>query len=251
MFNLTCFCMEKNEQPNDIVNSTNNINVFTGNYSGSLNGINYSASLKSNGNNITGTIIINGKGGKIIGTSNGSNCKGTVLDDENASIYMFTAQIDATILNFKIDLSAIGGQIISLDLTRDSVQKTIQKTVNNVNKGKLNANLFGLWRYTSVHSSGSGDYHFSMSTDYFLDLRSDGTFTRWTGKSGGGTLGTLIITEEDSDEDKTIGTWYCESNILNTQQDSGQLRFFKYYSEGNQMMLTTRYGDKSVYERVR
>jgi hypothetical protein len=89
-----------------------------------------------------------------------------------------------------------------------------------------------------------------MSTDYFLDLRADGTYTRWTGKSGGGTQETSVITDADTEEDKVIGTWYCQDKTLYTQPNSGQLGFFKYYAENNQMMLTTRYGDKSIYERI-
>jgi hypothetical protein len=227
-------------------------NVFEGSFSGTKNGVVFKIDFKASGINLAGTITINGQTGKVSGSSQGKSCSGTITDDLNAAKYSFHAKIAGEMLTLNLDLIAIAGQLLTVELTKQANNQT-QKISKTTNASKLNANIFGLWRHTSVYSSGTGDYHFSISTDYFLDLRADGTYTRWTGRSGGGTQETSIITEADEEEDRTIGTWYCEGKSMYTKPSGAnrQVGVLKYYAEGNQMMLTTRYGDKSVYDRIR
>jgi hypothetical protein len=92
-----------NLQTNQEVVQKNN---FAGNFSGNLNNVPITASLKANGNALTGRITIDGKGGKITATSKGNICKGSLLDDETAIAFSFTGQINANVLNLNLDLTA-------------------------------------------------------------------------------------------------------------------------------------------------
>ncbi len=246
---VACAKNKENKMENNTVSEARIVqkNIFEGNFSGSLNGAPCALLLQAKGNDLTGTITINGQLGDIIGTSNAKNCLGNVIDQETSAQYPFTAQLVKNELLFQLDLTAFGGQLTSITFSKET-----QTNVANVknNNGNLNSNLFGLWRHTSVYSSGTGDMHFSMQTDYFLELKPNGQFIRWSGDSSGGTQEVSAYT--NAEEDKTTGSWYCEGKFLCTKLESpnSKVNQVQYYQENNQMMFT-RNGEKTVYERIR
>lgn len=229
---------------NEIMETTIQKNVFSGNFSGTQNGLACVAILKSTGQSVTGTFSINGKYGQLVGTSNQQNCSGTITDDETGSQYPFNAKMVATIMNLEIDLTAFGGQVIAIEMQKANTENPTKKTSKN---NTLDQSLIGLWRNTEIYSSGSGEYRFSVSTDYFMLFNSDGTISNWSGKSGGGTADVSVMSDEG---EKNYGEWYTEGDQLwLVDPKSNQKAPIQYYVENNKMMFTGN-GQRKIFERI-
>ncbi len=219
-------------------------NIFEGSFSGTQNGLACVANIKSNNQDVSGTFSINGKTGQLIGVSNQQTCSGTITDDETAQEFPFKAKMVASIMNIEIDLTAFGGQVITIEMQKANTENPTKKTSKN---NTLDPSVIGLWRNTEIYSSGSGEYRFSVSTDYFMLFNSDGTVANWSGKSGGGTSD---ISANSGEGEKNYGEWYTEGDQLwLVDPKSNQKAPIQYYVENNKMMFTGN-GQRKIFERI-
>jgi hypothetical protein len=235
---------ENNLEKQEIMETTLVENVFSGTFSGSQNGIESLVTFVIKNNNATGNLVLNGKGGKLTGTISGNTCTGTALDDETAQEFDFSAKINGNQLTFTMILPQYNNQELVLNLTKlgKNSQPKTSKTPNSRDQ-----KLIGTWRFTEILSSGSGEYHMSMSTDYFIQLNADGSAASWTGSSGGGSSDVSFYDGESSNLVKA--TWNTEGKALYLNDITTKMKEgVYYYVEGNKMMLTGN--KKRVYERV-
>ena len=145
----------------------------------------------------------------------------------------------------------MNNQAIELIFKRDEPSIDSKGIIDTLGKNyKYDTKLYGVWRYTEVISSGSGDNYASFSTDYFMEFKADGTAFSWTGKSAGGSGNISIDGKGNSTAEK--GQWYTEGKTLFlidpvTKQKASIL----YFAEENRMMLHNGGNEKKVFQRIR
>ncbi|RYY70896.1 MAG: hypothetical protein EOO13_05050 [Chitinophagaceae bacterium] len=119
---------------------------------------------------------------------------------------------------------------------------------NRVSAGRNNS-LLGLWRYTETFNSGSGDNFASLSTDYFMEFKNDGTVYSWSGKSAG-SMGDINIEGHTSTAEKA--NWYTEGKTLFLENPAtGSKTSILYYAEPGRMMLHNGGQEKKILTRIR
>jgi hypothetical protein len=235
---------ESNFKNQEIMETTVTENVFSGTFSGSQNGLESSVTFVVKNNNAIGNLVINGKGGKLTGTVSGNTCTGSALDDETAQEFDFLAKINGNQLSFAMILPQYNNQELVLIMTK---QDKNSQPKSSKSSNSRDQNLIGTWRFTEILSSGSGEYRVSMSTDYFIQLNSDGSAASWSGSSGGGSSDVSFYDSESSNLVKS--SWNTEGKALYlTDHKTKMKEGVYYYVEGNKMMLTGN--KKRVYERV-
>jgi hypothetical protein len=222
---------------------------FSGNFAGQQPGINSAASIKENGNVITGSFELNGRPGNINATVNGGHCQGTLFDIQMQKNYAFTGYVRNDSLFMDIVFPELNNQVISLQMKRIAGMTGPADPGGNGAGGERAAALVGLWRYTETFSSGSGDNYASFSTDYFMEFKADGTVYSWTGKSAGGS-GNVTLEGYPSGTQK--GRWSTEGKTLYlTDIAGGQKNAVLFYAEANRMMLHNGGSEKKIMTRIR
>lgn len=212
---------------------------FTGDYEGSNAGKLVMITIKSAGNNISGTLLMNGETAKLSGTSKNNIATGQIKEDVSGKTYAFSAERKLNELNFSITFPEYNNQVVKLNL---------QKIVLASNSKTRDQKLIGTWRNTEVISSGSGQFYSSFSTDYFAKFNADGTALIWTGKSAGGTKDVTIDGTGGSNIQKM--EWYTSGKTLYlVNPQNKQQSAVSFYAEPSRMMLSTA-KSKKVYQRV-
>lgn len=220
---------------------------FAGSFAGQQPGINSSASIKVEGATLTGNFELNGRPGNVTATINGSNCQGILYDVQMKKNYDFTGAVSGDSLYMSIVFPELNNQAINLEMKRIAVVKS--SPVATPAAGERNPNLVGLWRYTETFSSGSGDNYASLSTDYFMEFKNDGTVYSWTGKSAGGT-NNMTIEGYPSGTEKA--GWSTEGKTLYLiDLASGQKKSVLFFADAEHMMLHNGGAEKKILTRLR
>ncbi len=224
---------------------------YAGSFTGVQAGISSSAELKVQDQQLRGRIIMNGKGADVNGVIKDSISTGMVYDIELKKSYAYSSILRQNELHFFITFPELNNEAIELIFKRDEPFIGGKGSADALGKtNKYDTKLYGLWRYTEVISSGSGDNYASFSTDYFMEFKADGTAFSWTGKSGGGSGNISIEGKGNSTAEK--GQWYTEGKTLFlidpvTKQKVSIL----YFAEENRMMLHNGGNEKKVFQRIR
>lgn len=221
---------------------------FSGSFKGEQNGISSSAVLTVKNKQITGTVIVNGKSGQVTGTVSDSISSGTLYDSETQKNYTYTGKLSGDELRFSMVFPELDNQEIELIMQRESAGTSAKKnTASPKDNRTKNPALVGVWRYTEVLNSESGDNYASLSTDYFMDFKADGTVLSWTGRSAGSGLSSDGQSAVNADK----GEWYTDGKTLYltdaVTKEKGTTLFF---AEENKMMLHDGGKEKKVFSRV-
>ena len=242
------------------------VSNFVGNFSGTQNEKEIFVTLKTvpRTNKLTGILTMDGKEAIITATeTSATNCTGIITENDTKKKYNITAEIVNRKLHFNITFPEYNNQILALVLDRSTLTTnqggntiaidsgtTTSSGSSSTSTKKKNRDraLVGKWRFTEVISSGSGQFYSSFSTDYFMQLTSNGECKTWIGSSAGGT-NTMIIEGGYGTDLVKCGWNTSGKNLflvnLNTQQATPTI----YYAEQNRMMLTI--GDtKRVFQRI-
>jgi hypothetical protein len=224
---------------------------YAGSFKGVQAGITSSAELTVQDRQLRGRIIMNGKGADVNGIIKDSTSSGKVYDIELNKSYVYFSTLSRNELHFFITFPELNNQAIELILKRDDASAEKSSIADSRFKTySKDAKLYGVWRYTEVISSGSGDNYASFSTDYFMEFKADGTAFSWTGKSAGGSGNISIEGKAPASAEK--GQWYTEGKTLFlidpvTKQKVSIL----YFAEENRMMLHNGGNEKKVFQRIR
>ena len=219
---------------------------FAGSFSGQQPGINSSATITVKGSDLSGKFELNGRPGNIKGSSNGTNCQGILFDIEMQKNYAFTGAVSEDSLYMAIVFPELNNQVINLQMKRLARMPETEKI--NVD-GERNNALVGLWRYTETFSSGSGDNYASLSTDYFMEFKADGTLYSWTGKSAGGTADMSL--ERNASSAEKAGWYTQDKTLFLVDPATGNKSSVLFYAEENRMMLHNGGAEKKILTRVR
>lgn len=218
-------------------------NNFAGSYAVTHQGTEMFIILKTNGDAVTGTFLMNGQQAKINGIVKKSVCTGKIVEDDTGKAYNFKADRKGEVLNFSFTIPEQNNQLVSLVLNKLATAVT-----NTLNTNK-NPFLIGTWRNTEVLSSGSGELYTSFTTDYFVKLDANGLAFIWTGKSAGGSNGITIDSAKPGSVQKM--EWYTAGKILYLVNPiTKQKAPINFYAEESRMMLTSG-STKKVYQRVK
>lgn len=105
--------------------------------------------------------------------------------------------------------------------------------------------LVGLWHYSDSYTSGD----FSMTTEKYMEVRMDGTYSYGNGRViGGGDAGSFDSGNDGSD--LLTGRWRTENGIIYIDEGYGNWTpYCGYYVEGNTLMLKFNDGSKELWYR--
>lgn len=230
--------------------------IFDGSYSGTHNQKEIFITLKESPrtNKINGVLVMDGQKAQIIATKNSRKFSGNINEDNTNKTYNITAEMVNKKLHFNITFPEYNNQVLALVLNRstlttndghnaitiDSGGGTVITSSETSSSPSKNSNrdsaLVGTWRFTEVISSGSGQFYTSFSTDYFLQLKSNGECATWTGKSAGGNNDVSI--EDNSNSSAEIARWYSVGkNIVFVNPSTNKEMVIPYYAEENRMKL--------------
>lgn len=224
---------------------------YAGNFTGVQAGVTSSAALTVQDQQLRGRIIMNGKGADVNGVIKDSISTGLVYDIELKKTYAYSSILRQNELHFFITFPELNNQAVELIFKRDEPYIGSKGIIDTLGKNyTFDSKLYGVWRYTEVISSGSGDNYASFSTDYFMEFKADGTAFSWTGKSAGGSGNISIDGKGNSTAEK--GQWYTEGKTLFlidpvTKQKVSIL----YFAEENRMMLHNGGNEKKIFQRIR
>lgn len=221
---------------------------FNGSFKGEQTNLSTTATLKVVNNKLTGTIIMNGEPGRVAGAITDSTSSGIIYDEVMKKEYAYTSSITGDEIRFHITFPELNNLVIDIIMQRIQATNSSSNTTYK-NTGNKNPALLGIWRYTEVLSSGSGNNYGSFSTSYYMEFKSDGTVYSWKGKSAGGTSGVTIEGGGSSNADK--GEWYTDGKTLYLSDASGQKGSMLFYAEANRMMLHNGGKEKKIFERVK
>ena len=224
-------------------------NVFEGSYKGNHAGISSVADLRVEGNQLSGEVTLNNKVALINGTIDGLSTTGTLKDEETGELFRYTGSIDGDELRLICTSSEDNSQTVELIMYRkghspsSSSGTSNEKADSNSSTKERNMELVGVWKNTEV--LGGGDM--SFSTEYFMELKEDGTMLSWTGRSAGS--GTSM----DSDEaNASRGEWYTDGDKLYFIDPVTRNDGYTLYSVSESGLLLHNGGsDKKIFQRVR
>lgn len=234
---MSCKKIEIKETQNlsNLIFTTNKTTTkFSGSFFGFNNAKEIYITLNSlqNENKITGTLLMDGEKAKIIATEINGICSGKITENSDKT-YLITIKFIDDKLYFAITFPEYDNQVLTLILskTKEKLPTVIAK--KNVEK---NTKLIGTWRFTEVLSSGSGEFYTSFSTDYFLQLKSDGQCITWTGNSAGGNND--IGLEDNGKSNIEVAQWHTDGkNIVFTNPTTNKKMSIAFYAEENRMIL--------------
>lgn len=112
------------------------------------------------------------------------------------------------------------------------------------NSSQRDPALVGFWRYTKSYTSGD----FSMVTEKYMEVRTDGTYSYGNGKvAGGGNSGSF----GSGGGDVITGKWRTENGIIYIDEGGygNWVPYSGYYVEGNSLMLKFNNGEKEIWHR--
>ncbi len=232
--------------------------TFSGSFKGEQNGITSNAVFAVENQQLTGTIIINGKSGRVSGVVADSLISGSIHDLETAQQYTYTGKMTSGLLHLTIVFPELNNQAVELIMEREAATATSHKAEVTATKPKIskaaqentrnkNPALVGLWRNTEVISSGSGNNYASFSTDYFLEFKADGSFLSWTGSSAGSGYEGKSAGKAAADK----GNWYTEDKTLYLLDPArNEKTALLFYADAEKMMLHNGGERKKIYQRV-
>lgn len=218
---------------------------YNGRYAGDFSGMTITAELKTTGTKLSGKLVMNGQAADISGTIRDSSSQGTMLDLTTQMRYNYSSRLSGGQLTFSIVYPELNNQVVDLVLYRE--QAPAATAVKTAGKPR-DKRLLGTWRYTEVLSSGYGGNYGSLSTDYFLEFRADGTVLSWTGSSAGGTNGVLV---EGGGSGTDRGEWYTQGKTLYlVDPATGQQATTQFMADANNLLLQNG-SSKKIYQRIR
>ncbi|HEX4875623.1 MAG TPA: hypothetical protein VFV31_03065 [Chitinophagaceae bacterium] len=222
----------------------NTQNVFEGSYEGNHSGISSQAVLKVDGNRLSGEVTLNNKVASINGTIDGLSTTGTLKDGETGELYRYTGSIDGDELRLTCTSAEDNSQAVELIMYRKghSPSSTTKNTNSNSPAKEKNPDLVGVWKNTEV--LGGGDM--SFSTEYFMELKEDGTMLSWTGRSAGSGM-----SMESDEANASRGEWYTEGDKLYFIDPVTKNDAYTLYSVSETGLLLHNGGsDKKIFQRV-
>ena len=217
---LTFFAMCKSPNPKNGPPE----NQFYGSFTGIQNGYTTTADITVNGNQVTGTLIMNGLNATLSGAANGTMCAGTIVDATDGKQYKYTGNITGNLLKLLITSPDKNGQQIEMVMSRKSKNDSNPNPTPNPDpqptpesSGKLDSRLFGEWISTEILGAGT---EFSMTNETLMEFLEDGTALSWPGRS--------VAPDYTRDEDKSKaskGKWYTDGDEIHlTDPTTGQDR---------------------------
>lgn len=222
---------------------------YNGRYAGDFSGMAITAELKTTGTKLSGKLVMNGQAADISGTIRDSSSQGTMLDLTTQMRYNYSSRLSGGQLTFSIVYPELNNQVVDLILYREQAPAAPTASTALKTAGKpRDKRLLGTWRYTEVLSSGYGGNYGSLSTDYFLEFRADGTVLSWTGSSAGGTSGVLV---EGGGSGADKGEWYTQGKTLYlVDPATGQQANTQFMADANNLLLQNG-SSKKIYQRIR
>ncbi|MGV8994690.1 MAG: hypothetical protein ACOH1O_11345 [Flavobacterium sp.] len=232
-------------------------NIFAGKFQGMYDNSMATVTIKTEDQVISGIFTLDNQSFLLNGKSDGRTFIGEIVDEQSGNFHKVVAKIREGILLLQITFPEHNYQVLELALNRTNEFAAIRNpegshAINNNYEPKRRSGdnaLIGIWRYTEVLSSGSGEFYASFSTDYFMRINSDGTAVSWIGQSAGGSESISIEGSYGSDI-KEFG-WYTRGNqfyIVDPSHEEAD-KSITYYAESNRILLSN--GDnKRLFQRV-
>lgn len=222
---------------------------FEGSYSGNHQGIRSAADLRVQGKQLEGEVMLNDKLARISGTINGLVVTGVLKDDETGQLYNYTGNLSGAELRLRCTSPEDNSQTVELVMHKNeqapvsASTSSPQSSAPGSSAREHDADLVGVWKSTEV--LGSGEY--SFSTEYFMELKEDGTLVSWTGQSAGSGF------SAGSDEaNASTGEWYTEGNKLFFVDPATRKDDHTLYSVSESGLLLHNGGsEKKIFQRVR
>lgn len=222
------------------------VTKFSGNFFGVSNGKEIYVTLSSlqNSEMINGTLIMDGEKAKISATEINGICSGKITENNSDKTYQIGMNFVDDNLHFAITFPEYENQVLTLILS-----KTKGKLIKAITKRneERNSNLIGIWRFTEVLSSGSGEFYTSFSTNYFLQFKSNGECISWTGKSAGGSNDVSI--KDDGKSNVDVAQWQTKgNNVVFINPTTNKEISIPFYTEESRMILKDNLN--RVYTRI-
>lgn len=221
---------------------------FEGTYKGNHDGVSAAADLRVDGKQLTGEVTLNDKVATINGRINGFSTTGSMKDEETGQLYEYKGNLEDDKLIFLFTAPNDETQKVQLVMYRNgrsssSPKELSEKTETKNPATERNSELVGVWKNTEV--LGGGDM--SFSTEYFMELKEDGTMLSWTGRSAGSGI------SRDSDEaNASRGEWYTDGNKLYFIDPATRKEDYTLYSVSESGLLIHNGGsEKKIFQRVR
>lgn len=110
---------------------------------------------------------------------------------------------------------------------------------------QLDPSMIGLWTYSeSTTDPGSS---FSFLVEWFLELRSDGSFVQ-ASRSAGGTGG---VSANNEPQVVAQGKWKTDQKVLWVDTGNGFQPFVRYLVDAQNMMFSFQDGSRQLWNRLR
>ena len=221
---------------------------FEGIYKGNHDGVSAAADLRVDGKQLTGEVTLNDKVATINGRINGFSTTGSMKDEETGQLYEYKGNLEDDKLIFFFTAPNDETQKVQLVMYRNGTSSSsnsnlAEKTATNSSSKERNSDLVGVWKNTEVLGGGEVSY----STEYFMELKEDGTMLSWTGRSAGSGI------SRDSDgANASRGEWYTDGNKLYFIDPATRKEDYTLYSVSESGLLMHNGGsEKKIFQRVR
>lgn len=229
-------------------NKQSSESFFEGSFKGRHAGNSTTAGLTVDGNQLKGKVILQGKAAIVSGRIQNNKAKGVMEDVETGQTYDFTGTIEGNRLRFTLTDPGNSDHQVELVMYRES-EEPYPSRRENISKNntqtdrELNEDLVGTWKFTEI--LGGGDM--SYTTEYFMELRDNGTMRSWTGRSIG------MERSRESEEAKAArGEWYDDGNKLYFIDPNTKEKDYTLFTvKENTLILHNGASERKLFERVR
>lgn len=213
---------------------------FVGNFKGTNNGITATANLAVSDGRLQGTLLMDGQSADVNGSIDGSTTRGTLHDEATGKDYDYTGRIAGDELSISIIFPELNDQEVKLIMQREGGSAVKEKAGKK--SGELNPDLVGTWKHTEILGGGGGE---SMTNEFLMEFREDGTCSSWPGRSVG------FGSYQDEDKSKASeGKWYTEGNLLHLIDPATGEDASTNYSVNESGLLMSNGGSKKIWQRV-
>jgi hypothetical protein len=228
---ICSMCTSKKQSPGE---------AFEGNFKGTNNGITATANLTVSDGRLQGTVLMNGESARLDGSIDGESTRGTLHDAATDKDYDYTGSIAGDELSISIIFPELNDQEVKLIMQREGGSEVKEKAGKQ--SGELNPDLVGTWKHTEILGGGGGE---SMTNEFLMEFREDGTCSSWPGRSTG--FGSY---QEEDKSKATNGKWYTAGDMLHFVDPATGEDASTNYSVSESGLLMSNGGSKKIWQRV-
>ena len=227
-------------------------NIFSGVYTGAINGDPATITINQQGMNVTGQYQETSNTYLIRGNIESNILHGLLtLPDNGMQIGTFDAALNTQGLH--IDFLLLGTTKVSADFIKSPVYQnevSANPTIgNNIPKDNFNRDplVVGHWIKEEVINSGFGDNSASMTTAYYLTFMHDGTFVQEKASGAGGS-------NWSGGSNRTLdasGQWYTKDQVMyvRPQGQSDYVRLNQYLFHDGALVFKTQQGKYLIWNK--